>query len=263
MSPHRPLLAALLLFFASTLPAAGQSADRPTSARTDSLPQSDGRVVGTVAEANGAPVAGAEVFVFGPEITVRANERGAFRTPVIAAGDYMVAVRQIGYSPAIFSLTVRAGEPTEVKVELARAPVQLETLEVTALGGRYTEMATRLRERRSTIIASDRLHRYASLEQALDFFLPVRFSSVGQRGCLFRAVNGNNPATVGAARESNSNVGPIIPVGTNSNDPRDLTPAIPNLQVSDIIAVEFIPPEFVPSAFPGVRPGCGVLQIWM
>lgn len=265
MSRFRLLLPSLGFALPLLLPFTLQAqAAPPTPATTEATAAAGmGRLIGTVVEPNGTPVGGAEVLVFGPELTVRANERGVFRTADLAAGDYMVAVRQIGFGPAIFSVTVEAGEPTELKVELERAPVRLETLEVTALGGRYTEMARRLRERRSTIIASDRLHRFATLQQALDFFLPVRFTSVGQRGCLFRAVNGNNPATVAEARESGSNTGPIIPIGTSSDDPGLLTPTIPNLQVSDIIAVEFIPPEFVPAAFPGVRPGCGVLQIWM
>ena len=86
----------------------------------------DGRVV---AASTAAPVSGATVMLVG-QVTVTSDSRGAFRLSSVPPGRYSLRVAALGYTDQ--ELTLVALRDTSIVVELDPAPIQLDTLAVTA-----------------------------------------------------------------------------------------------------------------------------------
>lgn len=93
----------------------------------------DAVIVGTVTDRqNDSAVEGAVVLLQGTLLHARTGERGRFRLAV-PPGTYTLTVLALGYSPdSLAGLTVAAGETRDVTVALARAPVGLSDVVVTA-----------------------------------------------------------------------------------------------------------------------------------
>jgi TonB-linked SusC/RagA family outer membrane protein len=97
--------------------------------------QSGGIVTGRVVDqASKNPLAGARVSVTGTALTVLTNADGRFRLTGVPEGQQTVRVYQIGYSAANQAVTVRAGAPTELNVELVLTPFTLDEIVTTATG---------------------------------------------------------------------------------------------------------------------------------
>ena len=90
-------------------------------------------IAGTVTDRqNDSAVEGAVVLLEGTLLHARTGERGQFRLAV-PAGTYTLTVLALGYSPdSLAGLTVADGETRDVTVALARAPVGLSDVVVTA-----------------------------------------------------------------------------------------------------------------------------------
>jgi hypothetical protein len=87
---------------------------------------------GIVTDSSGAAIPAAEVIVVAYGITVRTDENGAFRLPVLPAGDHVLRVRRIGFYPRTRNFSVQDGESWQLLIELAAAPVTLTPIGVTA-----------------------------------------------------------------------------------------------------------------------------------
>jgi TonB-linked SusC/RagA family outer membrane protein len=94
-----------------------------------------GTIRGTVTDsATGLPIAGAQVFVVGTNLTAASDAAGEYsvaQVPVRAVG---VRVRMVGYSPREQRVTVEADGETVVDFRLESRPLQLEEIVVTGYG---------------------------------------------------------------------------------------------------------------------------------
>ena len=82
---------------------------------------------------SGAPVLNARVQVVNLDILVITDERGYFTMESVPEGFYTLVIRAPGLQPKIVpALQVRAGAITEITVEINRAALRLEPVEVAA-----------------------------------------------------------------------------------------------------------------------------------
>jgi hypothetical protein len=109
------------------------------------------RLAGTVRDARGRPVAGAQVRVIGTEASVRTDERGAYALGGLPAGSQQIEVRQLGYGIARGSVELRDDRRTRLDVELEGVTL-LEGLNVVAEKPKYPEFE----ERRKTGVFGSR-----------------------------------------------------------------------------------------------------------
>ena len=85
-----------------------------------------GRIVGTVSDASGAPVAGAQVLVQGSALSGAAGANGKFVIRSVPAGTYTLKAYRIGYhTQTLPGVVVAAGADANVTLTLTQAPVQL------------------------------------------------------------------------------------------------------------------------------------------
>jgi outer membrane cobalamin receptor len=99
-------------------------------------PRADGVIHGTVVDSStDSAVVGAHVLLPGTPLTAITDERGDFWLVGLAPGRYRVRVIAFGYAPALRpAVTVAAGATLRLRVALARVPLQLAGIEVTATG---------------------------------------------------------------------------------------------------------------------------------
>ena len=92
-----------------------------------------GRISGTVTDSAKAPMAGAQVGVVGTRHGATTDAGGRFTISGVDAGTYEVRVQRIGeQAKSVTGVVVRPGEDTRVEVTLARAPVSLAGVVVSA-----------------------------------------------------------------------------------------------------------------------------------
>ncbi|HEY6222294.1 MAG TPA: carboxypeptidase regulatory-like domain-containing protein, partial [Gemmatimonadales bacterium] len=91
-------------------------------------------IAGTVTDRQtDSGVAGAVVLLRGTLLRTSTGERGRFRLAAVPPGRYTLFVLVLGYSSdSVPALTVAAGDTRDVSVALARAPVGLSDVVVTA-----------------------------------------------------------------------------------------------------------------------------------
>ena len=112
-------------------------------------PPDTGRVAGHVRDADGTPLANAQVLVIGTRLTAVTNQSGAYLISSVPAGTYLLRAQLAGYSPAaVHGVRVAAGrtvtvdvvlQPTAVslnEVVVAGAPVAADRLATKAAQGR-------------------------------------------------------------------------------------------------------------------------------
>ena len=92
-----------------------------------------GRISGTVTDSTKAPLAGAQVGVVGTRFGTVTDGSGRFTIGGVNAGTYEVRVQRIGERmESVTGVVVRAGEDTRIDVTLARAPLSLAGVVVSA-----------------------------------------------------------------------------------------------------------------------------------
>ena len=95
--------------------------------------QRTGRIAGTVVDASGQPVAGAQVLVDGRLRIASTGADGAFAVQGIEPGTRRVRALAMGYSPAERSVAVLAGgAPEPLRLVLQHTPLMLPGVQVTA-----------------------------------------------------------------------------------------------------------------------------------
>ena len=92
-------------------------------------PEQTGEISGVVSTPDGRPLAMAEIEVLDADVVVRTNGQGRYRIGTLAAGEYTVEARAIGYVPERRSVTVgtNAIRTVDVRVRVAArvlAPVK-------------------------------------------------------------------------------------------------------------------------------------------
>ena len=95
-----------------------------------------GRIEGTVRSITGTPLANARVVVVGRTLSASTDARGFYRITDVPPGSYSVRGTLVGYSPVTVSnLTVAAGLPVTVNMEMTQAVVSLEEVVITGTVG--------------------------------------------------------------------------------------------------------------------------------
>jgi len=118
---HGVRLCGLLVIVAS--PALGQSAD---SAQARSV------VAGRVTGADGAPIAGATVGLFGTSDSTTSSDSGRFVLRDVGPRSYVLLVRKVGFQPARRLVTVSRSGTTDVTLSLVPAVHMLSTVVTTS-----------------------------------------------------------------------------------------------------------------------------------
>ncbi|HKO17165.1 MAG TPA: SusC/RagA family TonB-linked outer membrane protein [Gemmatimonadaceae bacterium] len=104
--------------------------------------QSTGRIEGTVTDARSQqPLSAASVFIQNTGIGSQTNDRGRFVLVNLPPGSYQVRVRRIGFTNAVKTVAVQAGETATADFALTEAPISLEEVVVTG-----TAAVTRAKE---------------------------------------------------------------------------------------------------------------------
>ena len=95
-----------------------------------------GTITGTVVDAEGsAPVAGAQVFVAGTVIGTLTDGAGSYSLPNVPAGEQVVTVRLIGYRQLSRTVTVVAGQTTELDFSVEQTTLRIQDIVVTGVAG--------------------------------------------------------------------------------------------------------------------------------
>ena len=115
----------------------------PPSATAAARAAGTARLTGTVRNANGRPVAGAQVRILGADAATRTDEHGAYSLAALPAGSQQIEVRQLGYGIARGAVELRDDRRTRLDVQLETVAV-LEGLNVVA--SRYPEFEARRRD---------------------------------------------------------------------------------------------------------------------
>lgn len=79
-----------------------------------------------VEEAGGSALSSAQVRIAGRGVGTLSNDKGTFVLSGLPAGTYDVEVTYVGYNDAQQSVTVRAGQTTQMEIRMAVSAVQLE-----------------------------------------------------------------------------------------------------------------------------------------
>ncbi len=120
-----------------------------------------GVVAGIVRDSGGARLVGAELRVVGSNARAFSNDTGGFRILGVPTGEQLVLARRLGFSPSEGTVAVDSGGLASLSLTLARVPVELTSVTVTASARPvYTGWAAGFFERR------DRgMGRYVSAEE--------------------------------------------------------------------------------------------------
>jgi iron complex outermembrane receptor protein len=103
--------------------------------------QATGSISGRVTEADGAPIAGAQVVLDGGQQGTLSNDLGSFSLRGVTPGTHSLLIERIGFSTYTGQVTVTAGATTALDVELETAVVELAGL--TVIGSREEIELTR------------------------------------------------------------------------------------------------------------------------
>lgn len=90
-----------------------------------------GTVAGTVIDASGIPIEGAQMSIEGTTEDAQSDGDGSFSLPRVTPGTHLLTVTKSGYAPRTIEMLVRPGATTEVRVELSNV-FELEELAVAA-----------------------------------------------------------------------------------------------------------------------------------
>lgn len=228
--------------------------------RTTALAVIDGVVTDTLLQ----PLASADVTVIGTTARVVTGDNGRFRMLQVPAGQYLLVVRRIGFSPTSGIIEVPAGDTVRLAYTLARSGMLLDT--VRTRERRVTLRMLEFEQRRvlgiGQFITREDIERRGSL-QASDFLRNVRGVNVS------RLTNDQFAGTVALSRREAGSVigegsgacamqvlldGIILPRSFNL----DLLP--PPKQIAGIEV--YTGPASVPPQFGGADRRCGVIAVW-
>jgi iron complex outermembrane receptor protein len=103
---------------------------RPVGAIAQEAPPT-GSIGGRVVDEQGAPIAGAQVFLIRPPIATGTRTGGGYLLSRVPVGRRVLGARMLGFRPDSASVIVTAGQQATRDFTLRRDPLQLQTLVVT------------------------------------------------------------------------------------------------------------------------------------
>jgi len=116
------------------------------SARLDAqTARARGAIDGVVTDTSLAPLDGAIAQILGSALEVRTGENGRFRMLGLLPGQYLVAVRRVGYAPISTFVTVAASDTARASFLLRQIVTELDAVKVraTSVASALSEFETR------------------------------------------------------------------------------------------------------------------------
>jgi len=175
--PSEPALAQLgaagleqALAIAAALPV-GPSLARASVARQD-------EVHGRVVDSAGAPISNVIVSLAELKVATKTAADGTFTFTGVPSGRYTIVARRVGYAAAVRDVTVSGA--TEVSLQLAETPFQVEPVTVTATRSPASGLTSSLP---TSALSEDELRREASisLSHSLGKLPGIRSLSTGEQ----------------------------------------------------------------------------------
>ena len=165
-----------------------------TFADTGPLPTGTALLAGTVRDAGGRPVAGAQIRVLGTAARGRADERGAYELSSLPAGSQQLEVRQFGFGVVRGQVELRNDQRTRLDVQLEKV-ASLDAMHVVATRTpRYPEFEQRRKEAIGGRFLDETQIRKLNLNTVTDYvnFLPG-FRAVHERWAGTRFLSIRDP----------------------------------------------------------------------
>ena len=97
-------------------------------------PLPDGIITGVVRDTGSRPVPGADIIVRPGDRRTRTDSAGRFTVGGLAADDYAVRARRLGYAPTAREVSLRRGGRADITLVFERAMPMLDTIVVTGTG---------------------------------------------------------------------------------------------------------------------------------
>jgi hypothetical protein len=230
-------------------------------------PRPAGVIDGAVSDSMLAPLPMAEVSVLRTPLRIFTNPQGRFRITDVAAGQYILIVRRIGFQPISQVIEVGEKDTLHVSYELSRLPKNLlDTVRVIA--ERTTQDLRDFEQRRlrgvGEFLTREQIVRRGSLE-LVDLMRGFRSISIAEDP----SKGGGLPEQIAYNKRDYGNFltkGPgacpmeVVVDGVNMPSGFDL-----NLGplVSQIAGIEvYGGPSTAPSQFQGMDRRCGLILIW-
>lgn len=227
--------------------------------------QAKGEIRGFVVDSGtSAPLAGVEIFAPGRRWRARSDERGQFRLTRVDPGKHVIVARKAGFSPESLSVTLDAGDATELHIVLRaivamlgevvvreRLPARLQGFEhrrTHSNGGHF--ITQQEIERRSPLVTADLLRRVRGVKMLDSMGTTVPVSS---RGPKLKSVGGRLIP-----------VQCVLRVGVDGYV-KDPTFAVNYVVPKDIYGIEvYAGPASIPAEFNSGRTDafCGLIMIW-
>jgi len=269
-APKGVALGTMTAMVAAALPLGAQARttvrDRAAQERAKQVDQApiasviDGIVTDTLLQ----PIASAEVAVLGTSARVVTGANGRFRMIQVPAGQFLLVVRRIGYSPTSGVIEVPAGDTLRLSYTLNRSVIALDTIRTRER--RVTLRMLEFEQRRSQgvgqFITQEEIDRRGSL-QVSDFLRNVRGLNVS------RITNDQFMGTVALSRRE---AGSVLGEGSGACAMQVLLDGIIlprnfNLELlpppKQIAGIEvYTGPASIPPQFGGVDRRCGVVAVW-
>ena len=232
-----------------------------------------GRVLGTVVDGgSGEPVDGAVVGLAGAAGQAVTSATGAFMLDNVPAGETTIDVQHLAYGTQSASVSVRPGASTSLLIRVTPEPVELEPLEVTVEGVRYTNLETRGFYDRQQWSEKSGLGHFLTIEDierraprlvshmianVPGTRLDCTDSVMSQRCELFFV---GIPRTIGCQRADIFLDGVNVIKSDQAFNPHSIDEMVRPL---DIAGIEVYPgPSSVPAEFSGASGSCGAIVIW-
>ncbi|MDB4917060.1 MAG: hypothetical protein JWM95_4704 [Gemmatimonadetes bacterium] len=257
------VMAAAIAGLAQSLGAQGATTVTPR-VRTDSVRPNIvyGTVDGIVTDTNLVPLRGAFVSILSSKIRVGTGPNGRFRITKVPAGEYLLIVTRVGYTPTSAVVEVPASDTLRLSYTLGPGVVTLAAVGVTAerpassrLRGFYERqkvglgefMNTEEIEKRNSVFATELFRKFGSINVS-----PSHTKANAEYFPLSKREGGN--PSMGAC--------PMmvyldqIPLPTPFN--LDLLPSPKEIAGIEVYAGS----ATIPPQFNGFNRGCGVILVW-
>lgn len=143
-----------------------------------------GGVKGTVRDASGAPVEGAQIFVAGSQMRGESGAGGEFVLAKASAGSLKIHARRIGFHPDSVTVNVLAGESVPAEITLRRLAVELSPVVILGrkeLTGRMAGFYQRQSRGGGTFITREQVEKRNPMNMT-DLFRMVPGARVESRG---------------------------------------------------------------------------------
>lgn len=267
----RHLAVAIFLLAAAAVPAAAQR--RPTGL-PGTPPASVSRLVarpsgvidGAVTDSALRPLAMAEITVLRTPLKLHTNQRGLFRIVDVAAGQYILIVRRLGFRPVSQLIEVQESDTLHVAYELDPLPKnQLDTVRVVA--DRTSQDLREFEQRRQRgigeFLTRDQIIRRGSLELSdlMRGFRSISMAQDGKGGGVPEQI-AYNKRDFGNFLTSGPGACPMQVVVDGMNMPSAFDLNLGPL-ISQIAGIEvYSGPSTAPAQFQGMDRRCGLILIW-